>query len=65
MKNLISSVSNKMALIFAMLFLQVSAFAQIDVDIDLGKDEWYENPMIWVGVAVFLLVLVLLGRRKG
>ena len=54
-----------MALIVAILMTQLTAFAQIDVDIDLGgKQEWYENPYVWVGVGVFLLVLVLLLRKK-
>lgn len=54
----------KLALIVALLITQVDAFAQIDVDIDLGKSEWYENPWVWVGVGAFLLILVLLGRKK-
>ncbi len=39
-------------------------YAQVDVDIDLGGKEWYENPWVWAGVAAFLLLLALILRRK-
>ena len=65
MKNLKSNVfSGKFMVLFAALFMNFSAFAQLDVDIDLGKEQWYENPLVWVGVAAFLLILVLLLRKK-
>ncbi len=65
MKNLKTSVtSNKFMLLCAALLMNFSAFAQLDVDIDLGKPEWYENPLVWVGAAAFLLILVLLLRKK-
>lgn len=51
-------------LLCAALLMNFSAFAQLDVDIDLGKPEWYENPLVWVGAAAFLLILVLLLRKK-
>ena len=53
----------------AFVLVQVTTFAQdgeiLDVDIDLDTNEWYENPIIWVGVALLLVVLVLLSRRSA
>ncbi len=55
--------------LLALVLTQLTAFAQdgkiLDVDIDLDGPEWYENPLVWVGVGVFLLVLVLLSRKKA
>lgn len=64
MKKLTQTFQVKLAIIMALLIAQANLFAQIDIDIDLGKKEWYENPWVWVGVAAFLLILVLLGRKK-
>ena len=56
--------------VLALLGLMISfqIFAQdggLDVDIDIGKPEWYEQPWVWVvGGAVFILILVALLRRK-
>lgn len=57
--------------VLAVLGLMISfqIFAQdggLDVDIDIGKPEWYEQPWVWVvGGAIFILILVgLLRRRK-
>ena len=36
----------------------------LDVDINVGRQEWYENPWIWVGVAVFVLLLALILKKK-
>ncbi len=50
------------------LMISVQIFAQdggLDVDIDIGKPEWYEQPWVWVvGAAIFILILVGLLRRK-
>lgn len=48
--------------LFCLLLLSTFVFAQIDIDVDLGKDKWYENPLVWVGGAVFLLVLAFIAR---
>lgn len=46
----------------------LALFAQekgLDIDIDINKKEWYEQPWAWVaGGAVLLLLIVLLSRRK-
>ncbi|MBN7809324.1 hypothetical protein J0A68_00060 [Algoriphagus sp. H41] len=55
-----------LAVLGMMISLQI--FAQdggLDIDIDLGKPEWYEQPWVWVvGAAAFILILVALLRRK-
>jgi hypothetical protein len=65
MKN---QIQKTVASLFAVLLLSFSAFAQdgklLDIDIDLGKPKWYEQPIVWVGVALFLLILVLLNRKS-
>ena len=39
-------------------------WAQLDIDVDIDKKEWYEQPWAWVvGAAVFILILVALLRR--
>ncbi len=56
--------------VLAVLGLMISfqIFAQdggLDVDIDIGKPEWYEQPWVWVvGAAAFILILVAIVRRK-
>ncbi len=68
MKTLI--VRNYKIAVLAVLGLMISfkIFAQdggLDVDIDIGKPEWYEQPWVWVvGGAVFILILVALLRKK-
>ncbi len=47
---------------FMLLFINTISYAQIDIDIDLGKQEWYEDPKVWIGVAVFLVILVIIAR---
>lgn len=48
------------------------AFAQdgdkgLDIDVDIGSDGggavWYTNPIIWVIVALFVIVIVALSTR--
>ncbi|GAB3228798.1 hypothetical protein J0A67_13770 [Algoriphagus aestuariicola] len=63
-------VRNYKIAVLAVLGLLISfkIFAQdggLDVDIDIGKPEWYEQPWVWVvGGAVFILILVALLRKK-
>lgn len=62
MKNIIPAFY-KLSAAFTLLFMNTIAYAQIDIDIDLGnKQEWYENPKVWIGVAIFLVVLALIAR---
>jgi len=66
-----NTISKKLALIPAFVFVTVAAIAQetkkIDIDIN-AKDEpqWYMQPWAWVvGGAVFVLLLVALLRKRG
>lgn len=58
------SIITKMSIATCLLFISTFAKAQLDIDIDLGKTEWYEDPKIWVGVAIFLVVLAFIARSK-
>lgn len=65
MKNIqVSSSIQKAFFTFCLLAISTLATAQIDVDIDLGKKEWYEDPKIWIGVAIFLVILAFIARSK-
>jgi hypothetical protein len=55
---------------FAMMlaYPAISQDGGLDIDIDVDKKEWYEQPWAWVvGAAIFILLLVaiLRGGRKG
>lgn len=58
------SLISKIAIATCLLFTSTLAKAQLDIDIDLGKTEWYEDPKVWIGVAIFLVVLALIARGK-
>ena len=58
------SLISKIAIATCLLFTSTLAKAQLDIDIDLGKTEWYEDPKVWVGVAIFLVVLAFISRSK-
>ena len=62
MKN--HSLISKIAIATCLLFTTTLAQAQLDIDIDLGKAKWYEDPKIWIGVAIFLVVLAFIARGK-
>lgn len=51
---------------FALIFVTALASAQDDalIDIDIDKTEWYENPILWVAVAAFFIILIVVTRRK-
>ncbi|WP_026955112.1 hypothetical protein [Algoriphagus vanfongensis] len=61
-------ISKITVLVLLGLLITSQIFAQdggLDIDIDLGKPEWYEQPWVWVvGGAVFILILVALLRKK-
>ena len=56
--------SRAIALIVVLFSAAAPAFAQLDIDVDLGKEQWYENPLVWVGAAVFLLILAFIVRGR-
>ena len=50
----------------AVVALSYTALAQDAlIDIDIDKTEWYENPILWVGVAAFFIILIVVTRRKS
>ena len=68
MKQLVKNYSQSaLSFLMTMLF-SIAAFAQdggLDIDINVGKKEWYQQPWAWViGGALFVLVLVALVRKK-
>ncbi len=58
----LNAIFAKGFVIFILLFINTISYAQIDIDIDLGKQEWYEDPKVWIGVAIFLVILVVIAR---
>ena len=59
------------ATMLVMMLTMLPVYAQdggLDIDVDIDKKEWYEQPWAWiVGAAVFILLLVaiLRGGRKS
>ncbi len=53
----------------AILATVLSSLAQAQnkplIDINIDKTEWYENPILWVGVAAFFIILIVVTRRKA
>lgn len=56
--------------LLAAMFAFVSLRAQeegLDVNVDIdggGEAVWFQNPWIWVGVAAFIIILVLAMRGR-
>ena len=60
-----TNLMTKLSATFLLTLISISnAIAQLDIDIDLGKAKWYEDPKIWIGVAVFLLILAFIARGR-
>lgn len=64
MKNLFSSAKNRILPFLVLQFFAFQTFAQdggLDVDVNIGEDEsvWYQNPWVLVGIAAFIIILVL------
>ncbi len=68
MKTLIVKYSKVAILAILGLLISLEIFAQdggLDIDIDIGRSEWYGQTWVWVvGGAAFVLILVALLRRK-
>lgn len=69
MNNQLSNlIQPRIASLLALLLISFGAFAQdgklLDIDIDLDKEEWYEQPWVWALVAVVLVGGILIGRKK-
>lgn len=59
-------VAGKFILFFLGMFLSVQAVAQeIEIDINQKNDHWYTAWWVWVGLALFVIVLVsIVGASK-
>ncbi|MEM7574243.1 MAG: hypothetical protein AAF433_15160 [Bacteroidota bacterium] len=51
------------ALILAAFSLTLAAQDAL-IDIDIDSQEWYENPYLWLGVAAFVVIVLLITRKK-
>lgn len=59
---------SKLAITVCLLLVCTLAMAQLDIDIDINENEWYEDPKVWIGIAVFLLILAFIirgGKNKN
>lgn len=67
-KDVIPSGMRKPAFMFLLFMVSIiPAFAQLEIEVDVSKKEWYEKPWAWVlGAVVFILLLaaILRGGRK-
>jgi hypothetical protein len=68
MKNQLIKYSQNIFMFFLAMSVSLTTYAQnggLDIDINIGKPEWYEQTWVWiVGAAVFILVLVAILRKK-
>ena len=63
-------MKHRLALLLAALTVTAApllAQEGLDIDVNIGQESavWYANPWIWVGVAAFVLLLVLATRRPA
>ncbi|REG92018.1 hypothetical protein [Algoriphagus antarcticus] len=68
MKNQLKKYSLSLFSFLLTMFFSAAAFAQdggLDIDVNIGKEEWYQQPWAWiVGGAIFVLILVALLRKR-
>ncbi len=68
MKNQLKKYSQSLFLFLMTMLFSVAAYAQdggLDIDVNIGKEEWYQQPWAWVvGGAIFVLILVALLRKR-
>tara|TARA_R110002020_G_scaffold474199_1_gene704913 strand:+ start:798 stop:1007 length:210 start_codon:yes stop_codon:yes gene_type:complete len=68
MKNQLKKHTQAVFLFLMTMFFSVAASAQdggLDIDVNIGKEEWYQQPWAWVvGGAIFVLILVALLRKR-
>ncbi|WP_139316518.1 hypothetical protein [Algoriphagus marinus] len=68
MKTQLVKYSQNIFMFILAMSVSLTSYAQdggLDIDINIGKPEWYEQTWVWVvGAAVFVLVLVTILRKK-
>lgn len=68
MKDQLKKYSQNAFMFLLTMLSSVVAFAQdggLDIDVNIGKKEWYQQPWAWViGGAIFVLILVALLRKR-
>lgn len=52
------------SVILVLLFSTLLRAQDALIDIDIDKTEWYENPYLWLGIAAFIIILLVVTRRK-
>lgn len=69
MKKIITGTYRQLTAFILFGLFSLVCFAQdkgIDVDVNVKKDNWYQQPWVWIiGGAVFILLLVALLRGSG
>lgn len=64
-----NNITQKAGLLLVAIIWNLALIAQekgLDIDIDINKKEWYEQPWAWItGGAILLLLVVLLSRKKS
>jgi len=65
---LIKYIQNLFFFLLAMT-VSLATYAQdggLDIDVNIGKPEWYHQTWVWVvGAAVFVLILVAMLRKES
>jgi len=68
MKNQLIKYSKNSFLLLLTMLASIATYAQdggLDIDVNIGKEEWYQRPWVWVvGGAIFILLLVALLRKR-
>jgi len=68
MKNQLIKYSQNAFLLLLTMLASIATYAQdggLDIDVNIGKEEWYQRPWVWVvGGAIFILLLVALLRKR-
>ncbi|SIN97033.1 hypothetical protein SAMN05444394_2603 [Algoriphagus halophilus] len=68
MKNQLIKYTQNLFLVMMAMTASLTSFAQdggLDIDVSIGEPEWYEQTWVWVvGVAVFVLILVAILRKR-
>ena len=56
----------RLIIFVCLFFAQTTALLAQDalINIDIDRTEWYENPYLWAGVLAFIVILIVVTRRK-